>query len=42
MTSRIAQLAVIDALIAGLALADYDRSVATINKTFEILSSKRV
>ena len=42
MTSRIAQLAIIDALIAGLALADYDRSVATINKTFEILSSKRV
>lgn len=42
MTSRIAQLAVIDALIAGLALADYDRSVATINKTFEVLSSKRV
>ncbi len=42
MTSRIAQLAVIDALIAGLALADYDRSVAAINKTFEVLSSKRV
>ena len=42
MTSRIAQLAVIDALIAGLALADYDRSVATIKKTFEVLASKRV
>jgi DNA-binding MurR/RpiR family transcriptional regulator len=42
MTSRIAQLAVIDALIAGLALADYDRSVKTINKTFEVLASKRV
>lgn len=42
MTSRIAQLAVIDALIAGLALADYDRSVATIKKTFDVLSSKRV
>ncbi len=42
MTSRIAQLDVIDALIAGLALADYDRSVATINKTFEVLASKRV
>jgi DNA-binding MurR/RpiR family transcriptional regulator len=42
MTSRIAQLAVIDALIAGLALADYDRSVATINKTFDVLASKRV
>ena len=42
MTSRIAQLAVIDALIAGLALADYDRSVATLGKTFEVLASKRV
>ncbi len=42
MTSRIAQLAVIDALIAGLALADHDRSTATIAKTFEVLSSKRV
>lgn len=42
MTSRIAQLAVIDALIAGLALADLDRSTATIAKTFEVLSSKRV
>ena len=42
MTSRIAQLAVIDALIAGLALADHDRSVATIAKTFEVLTDKRV
>jgi RpiR family carbohydrate utilization transcriptional regulator len=42
MTSRIAQLAIIDTLIACLALADYDRSVATISKTFEVLSSKRV
>ena len=42
MTSRIAQLAVIDALIACLALADYDRSVATIKKTFEVLAAKRV
>jgi DNA-binding MurR/RpiR family transcriptional regulator len=42
MTSRIAQLAVIDALIACLALADYDRSVATIKKTFEVLATKRV
>lgn len=41
MTSRIAQLAVLDALIAGLALADYDRSVATLNRTFEVLASKR-
>lgn len=42
MTSRIAQLAVVDALIACLALADYDRAVATINSTFEVLTSKRV
>jgi RpiR family carbohydrate utilization transcriptional regulator len=42
MTSRIAQLAVIDALIAALALADYDRAVATIEKTFDVLSTKRV
>jgi DNA-binding MurR/RpiR family transcriptional regulator len=42
MTSRIAQLAIIDALIAALALADYDRSVAAIGKTFDVLSTKRV
>lgn len=42
MTSRIAQLAIIDALIAALALADYDRSVATIARTFDVLSVKRV
>lgn len=42
MTSRIAQLAVIDALIAALALADYDRAVHTIGKTFDVLSTKRV
>jgi DNA-binding MurR/RpiR family transcriptional regulator len=42
MTSRIAQLAIIDALIAALALADYDRAVATIGKTFDVLSTKRV
>jgi RpiR family transcriptional regulator, carbohydrate utilization regulator len=42
MTSRIAQLAVIDTLIAGVALADYDRSVAVLNGTFEVLASKRV
>lgn len=42
MTSRIAQLAIVDALIACLALADYDRSVATLAKTFEVLSTKRV
>lgn len=42
MTSRIAQLAIIDALIAGLALADYDRATGTLARTFEVLSSKRV
>jgi DNA-binding MurR/RpiR family transcriptional regulator len=42
MTSRIAQLAIIDALIAALALADYDRAVSTIGRTFDVLSTKRV
>ena len=42
MTSRIAQLAIIDALIAALALADYDRAVDTIGRTFDVLSTKRV
>jgi RpiR family transcriptional regulator, carbohydrate utilization regulator len=42
MTSRIAQLATIDALIAALALADYDRAVDTIERTFEVLATKRV
>jgi DNA-binding MurR/RpiR family transcriptional regulator len=42
MTSRIAQLAVVDALVAALALADYNRAVETIDKTVEVLSSKRV
>lgn len=41
MTSRIAQLAVIDALIACLSLADYDKAVATIGKTFDVLATKR-
>jgi len=41
MTSRIAQLAIIDTLIAALALASYDRAVDTINKTFNVLSAKR-
>ncbi len=40
MTSRIAQLAIVDALIANLALANYDRSVATLGKTFDVLSDK--
>jgi RpiR family carbohydrate utilization transcriptional regulator len=42
MTSRIAQLAIVDALIAGLALVDYTRSVNTIKRTFEVLASKRI
>jgi DNA-binding MurR/RpiR family transcriptional regulator len=41
MTSRIAQLSIVDALIACLALADYDAAVGTIKHTFEVLSSKR-
>lgn len=41
MTSRIAQLCVVDALIAGLALADYDRSTAALKRTFDVLSIKR-
>lgn len=41
MTSRLAQLAIIDALIACLALSDYDKSVRTLRKTFDVLSSKR-
>lgn len=41
MTSRIAQLAIIDALIACLALADYDKALATIGNTFDVLATKR-
>ena len=41
MTSRIAQLAIVDALIACLALATYDRAVDTIARTFEVLADKR-
>lgn len=41
MTSRIAQLCVIDTLIATLALADYERSTQTLRETFEVLSLKR-
>lgn len=42
MTSRIAQLAIVDALIAALALKRYDSSLATLNTTFEALSLRRV
>lgn len=41
MTSRLAQLAIIDTLIACLALSDYETSVATLRSTFDVLSTKR-
>lgn len=41
MTSRIAQLCVVDALIAALALADYDNATETLRNTFDVLSIKR-
>ena len=41
MTSRLAQLAIIDVLIACLALSDQDRAVRTLRKTFDVLSLKR-
>jgi DNA-binding MurR/RpiR family transcriptional regulator len=42
MTSRIAQLAIVDALIAAIALKTYDRAIATIARTFDVLSTKRI
>lgn len=41
MTSRIAQLCVLDALVAGIALDDYEHSVSVLQKTFNVLSLKR-
>jgi RpiR family transcriptional regulator, carbohydrate utilization regulator len=41
MASRIAQLCIVDALIACLAIATYDDAVETIRSTFEVLSVKR-
>ena len=41
MTSRIAQLGIVDALIACLALASYDDAVKTLRRTFDVLSMKR-
>ncbi len=41
MASRIAQLCVIDALIAALALSDYERSTEALRQTFDVLSIKR-
>lgn len=41
MASRIAQLGIVDALIASLAISNYDEAVETIRSTFEVLSVKR-
>lgn len=41
MTSRIAELSIVDALNACVALATYTRSVATIGHTLDVLSTKR-
>jgi RpiR family transcriptional regulator, carbohydrate utilization regulator len=41
MTSRIAQLSIVDALIACLALRNYDTAVETIQQTFSVLATKR-
>lgn len=41
MTSRIAQLAIVDALIARIALARRDKADRSLRKTFEVLSLKR-
>lgn len=41
MTSRIAQLCVLDALVAGIALDDYEQSVSVLQKTFNVLALKR-
>jgi len=41
MTSRIAQLCIVDVLIACLALRNYETTVATIKRTFDTLSLKR-
>ncbi len=41
MTSRIAQLCVLDALVAAIALDDYEYSVEALQQTFDVLSLKR-
>lgn len=41
VTSRIAQLCLLDALIAALALADYERAVEALRESADILSLKR-
>jgi DNA-binding MurR/RpiR family transcriptional regulator len=40
-TSRIAQLAVVDALVAALALARGEAAIAALRRTFDVLSLKR-
>jgi len=42
MTSRIAELAIVDALVASVSLSTYDLAVDCIAKTFDVLSIKRV
>jgi len=42
MTSRIAQLSIVDALVAALALFRHDKAVKTLDTTFHALASKRV
>jgi RpiR family transcriptional regulator, carbohydrate utilization regulator len=42
MTSRIAELAIVDALVASVSLSIYDVAVECIAKTFDVLSAKRV
>ncbi len=41
MTSRIAQCAVVDALVATVALADFDHATSALRRTAEVLSLKR-
>lgn len=41
MTSRIAQLCTVDALIVALALADHERASQILRQTFDVLSIKR-
>jgi RpiR family transcriptional regulator, carbohydrate utilization regulator len=41
MTSRIAELAIIDALNANIALASYERSLESLRRTSDVLSTRR-
>lgn len=42
MTSRIAQLAIVDGLISLVAMADQERATRTLRETFDVLSIKRL